>query len=169
MVRMFKKALDRWNRMPSVYHLAACAVLGLVLGFFLSNCVLSRAHVIGDSMIPTYHEGDSVWVCRLAKPDRGDKVVVIDNETGKDIIKRVIALPGETIQIIDGQVYIDGEYYPEDYINNHDTNYSSGVASSPITLQEDEYFVMGDNRVVSKDSRVIGPVKEEDFVGVVIG
>lgn len=160
---------ERWRRLPVVYHIGAYIVLGIILGVFISNFVLCRAVVVGDSMVPTYQDGDTVWVCKLMKPDRGDKVVVLEEDEQKDIIKRVIALPGETIQIIDGSVYINGEYYPEDYINNHDTNYSAGIAEEPITLGEDEYFVMGDNRVVSKDSRVIGPVDIDDFVGVVLG
>lgn len=168
MVQMIKKLMVKWNRMPSVYHLAVCVVMGLFLGLFISNCVISRAYVVGDSMIPTYEDGDTVWVNRLDKPERGDKVVVLDEGTGKDLIKRVIGVPGDTIQIENGRVYINGEYLPEDYINNHDTNYSSGIAEDPLTLSEGEYFVMGDNRVVSRDSREIGPINIKDFVGVVI-
>lgn len=154
--------------MPLAYHLAVSVVFGIVLGLFLSNCVLSRAYVVGDSMIPTYEDGDTLWVCKVLTPSRGDRVVVEADSLNKDIIKRVIALPGETIQIIEGRVYINDEYYPEEYINNHELNYSSGLASEPITLGENEYFVMGDNRVISRDSREIGPVSRDDVIGVVI-
>lgn len=165
---MFRRLRERWNRLPGVYTLAVCVVLGICMGLFISNHLLTRAYVMGDSMIPTYHEGDMVWVCRVATPERGSKVVVWDEEDQKDIIKRVIALPGETIQIEDNVVYVDGKILEEDYLNDCG-EYYEGIASDPVELGEGEYFVMGDNREVSRDSRVIGPIESSDIIGVVIG
>lgn len=143
------------------------AVFGVSIGLFISNVVLARAEVIGSSMEPTYYTGDSVLVCRLSEPKRGDKVVVTEKD-GKNVIKRVIGMPGDVIQIVDSKVYIDGSYYEEDYIDT-DAYYKGGIASDPLVLKDNEYFIMGDNREVSKDSRVIGPVTRNMFVGVVIG
>lgn len=163
---MLKGFVEKWRKLPTVFHMFAWAVFGMSIGLFISNVVLARAEVVGSSMEPTYYTGDTVLVCRLSEPKRGDKVVVTEKD-GKNVIKRVIGMPGDVIQIVDGRVYIDGSYYEEDYISEE--YYSGGIAEDAVVLGSDEYFIMGDNRVVSKDSRVIGPVTRDMFVGVVIG
>ena len=86
----------------------------------------------------------------------------------KTYVKRIIGLPGETVQIIGNQIYIDGMVLSESYGKNAMTR--EGIASQGITLGEDEYFVLGDNRAVSADSRQanIGAVKQEEIEGVVV-
>lgn len=141
--------------------------LGIALGLFVRDVVVTKAEVSGDSMIPTYYDGDTVLVNRLARIDRGDLVVVLE-DNGKYVIKRVVGMPGDKFQIKDGLVFINGEHYPEDYIYEGNTDYEAGVAEEQIQLGTDEYFILGDNRVVSKDSREIGPVTKDQIIGEVI-
>ncbi len=129
-----------------------------------------KTMVSGSAMYPTLEDSDQVVIdqvsYRFFKPARYD-VVVFPSLFQDDVyyIKRVIALPGETIQITDGVIYINGEVLNEPY--EFDTIENGGLASSLITLGEDEYFVLGDNRNASSDSRepIIGNIRGEDMVG----
>lgn len=142
----------------------AAAVL-LVISF---GCRVSNA---GDSMRPVLKNGDVVLVNRLIyeikSPARGDIVVFRPggNESSHYSIKRIVGLPGETVQIIDGSVYIDGEEADSE-IHVSEIEYA-GVAGEPVELGEDEYFVIGDNAGVSDDSRMedIGNVNRSDICG----
>ena len=118
-------------------------------------------------MQPTYEDGDIVCVNKLASVSQGDVLAIDESDEGKWIIKRCIAVPGDTIQIIDSVVYINDVVYSEDYLYSTDS-YDSGIAEDKITLGDDEYFVMGDNRQVSKDSRIIGIINKSKILGVVI-
>lgn len=142
-----------------------------VLAFLLLNYVAQRVLVDGTSMNPTLQDQDSVLVeklsYRFSNPERYD--IVVFKYLGKDdtyYIKRIIGLPGETVQVIDGYVYINGELLETDIYGN-DIMLSSGRASEPITLGEYEYFVLGDNRNGSSDSRSesVGNVARSQIVG----
>lgn len=155
------------KRNSRFFKISLVVIIGMVCGFLLSRSVFARANVVGKSMLPTYSTGDNVLVCKILNPDRGD-VVVVKESDGKDIIKRIIGMPGDVLQIVDGDVYINGKEYKEDYLYNNNW-YKSGIAKNAIVLGKDEYFVLGDNREVSKDSRDIGPVKKNMIIGVVLG
>lgn len=141
-------------------YLLAC-VLVMNFGMMISN--------VGQSMEPTLASGDRVLTNRLiykmTQPKRGDLVVFKPNGNEKShyYIKRVVGLPGETIQIIDGFIYIDGEVLVEDI--KFDKMEYAGTAEEEITLGKDEYFVLGDNRNASEDSRnaEIGNIKKQDI------
>lgn len=150
---------------------AIWTVIMLLLAFTLIYCFGIRTRVIGESMEPTLYNSQEVLVNRFvyffAKPSRGDVIVFKPNgnDNSHYYIKRVVGLPGETITIRDGYVYIDDELYIEEAL--YDRMEDGGVAVNGVTLGEDEYFVLGDNRNNSEDSRHgnIGIVKKDYILG----
>lgn len=164
---LFSTIWEKLCNLPKVYILAIYMVIGIALGLFVNSTILTKAEVSGDSMIPTYYDGDTVIINRLMTPERGDLVVVLE-DTGKYVIKRIVGIPGDEIQIKEGLVFINGKYYKEDYIYENNTDYNGGLAEEVIQLGTDEYFILGDNRTISKDSRDIGPVTRDQVIGVVM-
>lgn len=138
-------------------------VLTLLI-FAAINFLTGRFRVEGPSMEPNLHEGQYLIinkvVYRLHPPHRGD-IIVFEHprNTGRDLIKRVIGLPGETVDIRDGKVYINDVLIKEPYVA-----YSSGY-SSRYLLGPDEFFVLGDNRPNSDDSHNWGVLQRELIVG----
>lgn len=128
------------------------AVAAVTAIFFFQSIIMQEG-----SMEPTYKTGEKFFINRVAykmgSPKRGD--VIAFTKDGKDNaplhIKRVIGLPGETIQIQDGKIYIDGEVYKESKKFPEITN--PGLADERVSIKSDEYFVLGDNRNNSEDSR----------------
>lgn len=129
-----------------------------------------RTSMIGVSMEPTLYNSQEVFINKLSylimSPGRGDVIVFQPNgnENSHYYIKRVIGLPGETVQIRNGAIYIDGELLEEYTFDKIETE---GLAETPYLLGEDEYFVLGDNRNNSEDSRSgnIGAVHRDYIIG----
>ena len=143
-------------------------IIGLT--FFIITFVGQRTKVSGQSMENTLHDGDNLIVEKLSYRFRDPKrfdIIVFPYRYEKDVfyIKRIIGLPGETVQIKDGYIYIDGELLEENF--GKEVIKDPGMAYTPITLGDDEYFVMGDNRNHSADSRVsdVGPIHRDELVG----
>ena len=149
---------------------AVDVVVTIALAWFLVYGFCGQVRISGNSMQPLLEASDVVLVNRLAydlgKPKRYD-VVVFGSEDRKNNVKRVIGLPGETVQIIGGLVYIDGA--PLEDESGLGQVSLAGRAGSPITLGEDEYFLLGDNRDSSEDSRFanVGNVKADQIQGKV--
>ncbi|MBQ4521797.1 MAG: signal peptidase I [Lachnospiraceae bacterium] len=138
----------------------------------LIQFVVQRDVVDGESMMNTLQDEDNILVDKLtyqfSDPERFDIVLFPYGEGDEELcfIKRVIGLPGETVQISrSGDIFIDGEYLDEDYGMEEIQQDKRYLAADGYTLQEDEYFVMGDNRNNSYDSRQIGGIKREDIIG----
>lgn len=144
-------------------------IIGLT--YLIITYVGQRTRVSGDSMNPTLQDGDNLIVDKISyrfrDPERYDIIVFpFKHEENTFYIKRIIGLPGETIQVVDGYVYIDGELLESD-IYGAEVMLAANIAAEPITLGEDEYFVLGDNRNHSSDSRdpSVGVVTREDLLG----
>lgn len=138
--------------------------------YLIVTYVGQRTKVSGDSMQATLYDGDNLIVDKISYRFRDPKrfeIVVFPYRYTKDTyyIKRIIGLPGETVQIKDGYVYINGELLEENY--GLEVMISAGNASEPITLGEDEYFVLGDNRNHSSDSRdsSVGVLHRDELIG----
>lgn len=140
--------------------------------YLIVNFVGQRTKVVGNSMFPTLHNSDNLIVDKLSyrfrDPERFE-VVVFPYRYAEDTyyIKRIIGLPGETVQIIDGCVYINGEQLDEHYGLEQIDSGRYGLAENPIQLGDDEYFVLGDNRNGSADSREasVGLIHKDEFIG----
>ena len=147
--------------------------VALLVAFVVRGFVLAHFVVDGSSMYSTLETGDRVFVnklsYRLHDPNRGDVVVLhqISGASERDLIKRVIGLPGETVEVRNCAVLIDGRILNEPYLDPEvDTATDCGgdyTLDGPVP--QDHVFVMGDNRGGSQDSRVLGPISEDDLVG----
>ena len=150
------------------FFLYVAIVVGIT--FLIIHFVGQRTYVSGSSMENTLSDGDNLIVDKLtyrfSDPRRFDIIVFpYKYEENTYFIKRIIGLPGETIQVTDGKIYINGQVLDESY--GREVLKSGGIAETPITLGEDEYFVMGDNRNDSMDSRdpSVGVLHKSELVG----
>ena len=152
----------------AIYLLCVLGAVWLVITF-----VGQRTEVEGASMENTLHNGDNLIVDKLSyrfhDPERFDIIVFpFQFQDNTYYIKRIIGLPGETVQIMDdGSIYINGEKLEENYGMEVIKPETIGRAAEPIELGDDEYFVMGDNRNNSSDSRtdMVGNIKRKNIIG----
>lgn len=141
------------------------AVIVLPIRYFLFQPFLVK----GQSMEPNFHNGDYLIIdqlsYRLKEPQRGEVVVFkYPNLPSQRYIKRIIGLPGETVEIEDGKVVVSGAVLGEiDYLGEF--VYTDPREFGTITLADNEYFVLGDNRIASSDSRIWGPLPRENIIG----
>lgn len=145
-------------------------IIIVALAWVIITFVGQRTQVSGHSMETTLSHGDQLIVDKISyrfrDPDRYDIVVFpYQYEEKTYYIKRIIGLPGEMVQIVDGYVYIDGQQLDEHYGN--EVMLDPGIAEEPVTLGDDEYFVLGDNRNNSQDSRAanVGVIHRKDLLG----
>ncbi len=155
----------------SILELVAATLITVFLAFGITYVFGSRTGVIGDSMEDALPASSQILINRfvymVSAPKRGDVVVFLPygNTNTHYYTKRIVGLPGETVQIMDGRLYIDG--YAAESQDAYDYMEDAGMAESPIILGEREYFVLGDNRNSSEDSRSgnIGPVNRANIIG----
>lgn len=146
-------------------------LLAFAVGCILVYYFMTSMTCVGRAMEPSINSGDKVLVNRfiysLTAPDRGDVVVFKPNgnENAHYYMRRVIGVPGDTVQVIDGFVYVNGELY-ETGIGNEQMDFA-GLAEEELVVGKDEYFVLGDSRNASEDSRNadIGNVRRDDIYG----
>ena len=171
---MSEKQQKKRSSISYIIEFFIYAVLIFLCIFWVPEHVVQRTVVKGESMENTLHTGESLLVEKVSyhfnEPERYDVVVFYPYGRDEDeyYVKRIYGLPGETVQIINNDIYINGEVVEDTYAKNAMDD--AGIAEEPLTLAEDEYFVLGDNREVSLDSRDpdLGPVKKENIAGHVV-
>jgi signal peptidase I len=182
-----KKSVKKKTVASEVMDWLRTICIGVIAGVLLVVFVVQRDNVYGDSMNPTLESGDVLFTQKIStyfkKYERGDIVVL--NGQGMEgyskseyLIKRVVGLPGETVKIADGNVYIKPmghsdyyilqENYLEDGVKTTMMDYGTAHGYNEVKLAENEYFCLGDNRPVSNDSRNLGPFTADRIVAVAV-
>lgn len=159
---------------PLLKECSKVALILICVLYLVPNFIVQRTLIDGSSMENTFQNGDQILVEKLTKYimeyNRFDIIVFEPKYEAAEgqYIKRIIGLPGETVQIVGQQIYINGEVLIEQF--GKDPIMYAGIADKPITLGAKEYFVLGDNREVSLDSRyeVVGPVSHSQIEGKVL-
>lgn len=155
-----------------IIELAKIVLIALAIIIPIRYFLFQPFYVRGASMEPNFHDNEYLIIdeitYRLSEPQRGDVVVIRNpSQTTEFFIKRIIGLPGETVEAADGQIRIINADYP-DGVTLPETYLAEGTLTNNVTtttVPDDAYFVMGDNRSVSLDSRIFGPLPRKDIVG----
>lgn len=162
-----KQDNQKWNSKDEIISWIKVILSALVIAFFLRTLVFQLALVNQISMEPTLKEGQMLIISKLnyyvGAPKRGDIIVFKDSYENKLLIKRIIGLPGESVDLREGKVYINREELAPDYTNSP----TYAFMQESWNIPEEQYFVMGDNREHSRDSRVetVGLVNRKSIVG----
>ena len=134
-------------------------IIIIVIVVFIRTFIITPVKVNGSSMYPTLKGDEIMLLNKLGSIDRFDIVVLKLDGDDDNLIKRIIGMPGETVEIKENQIYINDELLEDPY------GYGVTYNIDPVTLGSDEYFILGDNRNISLDSRVFGKIHESEIKG----
>lgn len=163
-----KRLLERYNGLKLGWlHDSIFFIVLIVVLFVVFRFVIGLAVIGGDSMDPTLRDGNVVLYLRTVQNYEPGDVVSVRVPSAEYYVKRVVATGGETVELIDGQVYVDGDLLEESYAVG-ETNEETGTVIYPYTVREGNVFVLGDNREVSMDSRAFGEVSMHQIRGKII-
>ena len=137
-------------------------IIIVVVVVLIRTFIITPVRVDGDSMKNTLKNGDILLLYKLSCINRFDIIVLDEEKDNEKIIKRVIGMPGETVAIKKGKIYINDKVIDDEYAYGETSDYNK------VTLRDNEYFILGDNRLISKDSRYFGPIKENEIKGKIV-
>lgn len=177
--------VEQQNKKGKLGNIIFFSIVGVIIALLLTFILLNRyvffkVNIVGNSMYPTFQDGQTMMVNSLGNPDRGDVVIIAHQKSGDElIIKRVIAVGGDFIEIKTNRyVYVNGEKIEEPYLKTQkSTDLLDGAYLSQLEdliggqgrVPQGYLFYLGDNRENSADSRTYGLCKVEDVIGVVDG
>ncbi|SER36777.1 signal peptidase I [Gracilibacillus ureilyticus] len=150
-------------------------LIAVVIVLLCRHFLITPSIVKGESMMPNLEDGDRIILSKISQIDRFDEIAFEAPDSEDNYVKRVIGFPGDTIEMKDDQLIINGEPHEEEYLSEYKSNLAEGEKLTPdFTLYEltgeevvpeGTFFVLGDNRRVSKDSRSFGFISEESVIG----
>jgi len=172
----FKKNIVSFFRSPAVefiFDIAKLVILAIIVVWPIHKFIMQPFIVLQSSMEPNFFERDYLIIdeisYRFITPERGEVIIFVSpQENGDKLIKRVVGLPNEKVSINNGDVIIFNKIHPQGVRLDESAYLSPGLTTKgeiDVQLKGDEYFVMGDNRSVSLDSRTFGSIKEKSIVG----
>jgi signal peptidase I len=161
MKQIYRVSQHVWQLNPFRWFVAIslAAITGIVAGHTVIAVSGSVSVVDGSSMAPTFPPGSRVYTAPIATPLKRGDIVLVDDGNKEYALKRIIAMPGETLQMWRGYVFINRKMLREPYLTRHTYTFADPLSElAKFKLAPNEYFVMGDNREYSVDSRRYGPV-----------
>jgi signal peptidase I len=173
----FPRARTKNSRVRSLcrqlLEVVAVASLAAASYFVISHFLLQSVKVVGRSMVPTLHDSQHYllnrWVYHFRAPKPTDVVVVRDPSDNGFSVKRIIAMPGDSVYLKEGKVYVNGCKLHEAYLSPGTLTFIDAKAQDELVLcGKDQYFLLGDNRGNSIDSRVYGPVPRANILGPIV-
>jgi signal peptidase I len=155
-----------------VLVLVFLALFSISTYYAVSQFIITAVVVRGRSMTPTLQDGERYfinrWLLHFREPRRGDVVVIRDTGHNDFAVKRIIAMPSESIELRSGKVFINGHFFEEAYLAPGTQTYASTSPNKAWKLCAEQYFVMGDNRANSEDSRYYGTLAPDQIIGVLV-
>ena len=167
---MEKKTTEKTSAAAELFFWAQALTVALAVLVCCNTFFFRLSGVVGQSMEPTLHQGDQLILQIIVydQPERGDIIVCYSDHYGEALVKRVIAVEGDTVDISDdGYMVVNGEELYEPYANEPMWESKRGGHNYPVTVLEDHVFAVGDNRNHSSDSRdvLIGQIPEDQVIG----
>lgn len=168
---------NKARRGPSLlrqtFNCLVVGVLALASYLIISRYFVTTVEVVGSSMVPTLRNSDHYllnrWVYHFRTPKHKEVVVLRDPSGGCYAVKRVIAVEGDAVLLKNGRVYLNGEKLDEPYLARNTPTFSGdGSKEEIIFCGKDQFYVLGDNRMNSADSRTYGPIRRENILGLVV-
>lgn len=159
--------------LAQIFQCFVVGALGLTSYYLISTYLVQSVKVVGTSMVPTLHDSDHYllnrWVYHFRSPSRKDIVVIRDPSAKCFAVKRIIGVGGDSVFLKDGAVYVNGIKLSEPYLPDGTPTYACGkVQQQMIVCGKDQYFLLGDNRMNSADSRVYGLVPRQNILGMIV-
>ena len=158
--------------LQQLYQFLSIGALAVASYFVVSHFVLQSVQVVGESMVPTLRDSEHYllnrWVYVIRAPHRSDVVVLRDPLDNSYAVKRIIGASGDLVFLRGGNVYVNGRKLDEPYLPKGTPTYSLAVKEQLIKCGDNQYFVMGDNRKNSTDSRTYGLVSRDRILGMLV-
>jgi signal peptidase I len=158
------------NSKKEVWSWVKAILLGLAIAFICREFIFTPVKVEGKSMMPTFENNNRIIVSKMSKVERFDMIVFHSPVSNEDYIKRVIGLPGDIVEVKNDVLHINNIIYEEPYLQENKEMLSTKerlTGDLKVVVPEDSFYVMGDNRKKSSDSREIGFITEDSVVGEV--